>query len=43
MVELNETTISMAFAVVGVVGSIIWFILGWYGVRTLQDIREAVS
>ena len=43
MVELNETTIAMGFAVLGVVGSIVWFVLGWYGVRTLQDIRETVS
>lgn len=43
MVELNETTIGMAFAVVGVVATLIWYALAWYGITTLRDIRDAVS
>lgn len=43
MVELNETTIAMAFAVLGVIGSIIWYGLAWYGIRTLKDIRDALG
>lgn len=43
MVELNETTIAMAFAVFGVVGTIIWYGLALYGIRTLQDIRDALG
>lgn len=43
MVELNETTIAMGFAVLGIVGSIIWFALAMYGIRTLRDIRDALS
>lgn len=43
MIELNETTIAMTVAVLGVVGSIVWLVLGWYGIRTLRDIREAAS
>lgn len=43
MVELNETTIGLTFAVVGVVATIIWYGLALYGIRTLQDIRDALS
>lgn len=43
MVAINETTIGMAFAVLGVVSSIIWLVLAWYGLTTLQDIRDALG
>lgn len=33
----------MAFAVLGVVGTLVWYGLAWYGIRTLQDIRNAVN
>jgi len=43
MVELTETTIAMAAAVLGVLFSIVWVVLGWYGVRSLRDIRDALA
>lgn len=43
MVALNETTIGLAFAVFGVVATIIWYGLALYGIRTLQDIRDALG
>lgn len=43
MVELNETTIGMAFAVLGVVGSLIWYGLALYGIRTLKDVRDVFN
>lgn len=43
MVELNETTIGMAFAVLGVVATLIWYALALYGIRTLNDIRDALN
>lgn len=43
MVALNETTIGMAFAVIGVVATLIWYALAWYGITTLQDIRDAIE
>lgn len=43
MVALNETTIGMTFAVVGVVATLIWYALAWYGISTLQDIRDALD
>lgn len=43
MIELNETTIGIAFAVIGVVATIIWYGLALYGIRTLQDIRDALG
>lgn len=43
MIEFTETGIAMAFAFLGVVGSLIWYALAWYGIRTLQGIRDAVD
>lgn len=43
MIELTETTIATTFAVVGVVATIIWYGLALYGIRTLQDIRDALG
>lgn len=43
MVELNETTLAMAFAVLGVAFTIVWLALGLYGINTLRDIRDALS
>ncbi|MFB6081942.1 MAG: hypothetical protein ABEJ67_03885 [Halanaeroarchaeum sp.] len=43
MVALNETTIAMAFAVIGIVGSLVWFALGVSGLRILRDIRDGLS
>lgn len=43
MVALDETTIGLTFAVVGVLATIVWYGLAFYGIRTLQDIRDAVS
>lgn len=43
MVELNETTIAMAFAVLGVVGSLVWYGLALYGIHTLRDVRDALA
>lgn len=42
MVELDETTIGMAFAVLGVVATIIWYGLALYGIKTLKDVRDAI-
>jgi hypothetical protein len=30
-------------ALLGVVGSFIWFALAWYGLSTLRDIRDTVD
>lgn len=43
MIELTETTIAMTLALLGVVGTFIWYALAWYGISTLRDIREAVD
>lgn len=43
MVEFTETTVAMTFAMIGVVGTLVWYALAWYGIRTLQDVRETVS
>ena len=43
MVTLDETTIAMTFAVLGVVFSIVWLILGLYGINTLRDIRNRLK
>lgn len=42
MVEINETTIGMTFAILGVVFSIVWIALGLYGINSLREIREAL-
>lgn len=43
MVTLDETTIAMTFAVLGVVFTIAWLVLGIYGISTLRDIRERLG
>lgn len=43
MTELTETTIATALAVIGVVGTVIWYVMAWYGIRTLQELRDAVD
>lgn len=43
MVALNETTIAMTFAVLGVVFSVVWLVLALYGINTLRDIRDRMS
>jgi hypothetical protein len=43
MVVINETTIAMACAVLGVVFSVVWLALGLYGVNSLRDIREKLN
>ncbi|MFB6070427.1 MAG: hypothetical protein ABEJ76_05330 [Halanaeroarchaeum sp.] len=42
MFGLDESTIAMGFAVIGVLASIAWIALGVYGIRTLADLRDAV-
>lgn len=43
MIELTESTIAMALASLGVVGTLVWYVLAWYGLRTLRDVREALD
>lgn len=43
MIELTETTIGMAFAVVGIVGTVLWYGLALYGIKTLRDVRDTVD
>jgi HAMP domain-containing protein len=43
MIELTETTMAMMLAFLGVVGTLIWYALAWYGISTLRDIRNAVD
>lgn len=43
MPPLDETTLGLTFAVIGVVATLIWYGLAWYGISTLQDIRDALA
>lgn len=43
MVVINETTIGLTFAVLAVVFSIVWLVLGLYGVNSLRDIRDKLN
>lgn len=43
MTELSEPTIAMAFGVVGVIGTLIWYALAWYGISIGRDLREAIG
>lgn len=43
MVEINETTIGLTFALIGVVFSVAWLVLGLYGISSLRDIRAALA
>ncbi|ELZ20597.1 hypothetical protein C475_20078 [Halosimplex carlsbadense 2-9-1] len=43
MVAIDETTLGLAFAVLGVVFSIAWLALGLYGINSLREIRSALA
>jgi len=43
MVVINETTIAMAAAVLGVVFSVMWLALGLYGINSLRNIRDKLN
>jgi hypothetical protein len=43
MVAINETTIGLTFAVLGVVFSVAWQILGLYGINSLREIKEKLD
>lgn len=43
MVAINETTIAMTFAVLGVVFSVVWLVLALYGINALRDIRNRLG
>lgn len=40
--QLDETTIAMAFALLGVVFSVAWLALGLYGIQSVRDLRDAI-
>jgi hypothetical protein len=42
MVAIDETTIGIAFAVLGVVFSIAWLALGLYGINSIRELRDAI-
>lgn len=42
MVAIDETTIGLTFAVLGIVFSVIWLALGLYGINTLRDVRNVL-
>jgi hypothetical protein len=43
MVAINETTIAMTCAVLGVVFSVAWLALGLYGINSLRDIKDKLN
>jgi len=43
MVTIDETTLGLTFAVLGVVFSLAWLVLGLYGISTLRDIRDRLN
>ena len=43
MVQIDETTLALTFAVVGVLFSIAWLVLGLYGIDSLRDIRNHIA
>lgn len=43
MVAINETTIGLTFAVLGVVFSVAWLVLGLYGINSLRDIKKSLE
>lgn len=43
MVALNETTIGLAFAVIGIVATFVWYGLALYGIKSLRDVKEAIG
>lgn len=42
MIELNETTLGVAFAVLGLISTVVMFGLALYGIKSLQDVRDAL-
>lgn len=40
--QVDETTIAMTFAVLGVLFSIAWVALGLYGIHSIRDLADAV-
>lgn len=40
---VSETTIAMGFAVLGVLGSLVWYALAWYGIKSVRDLRKAIE
>jgi len=43
MVQIDETTLGLTFAVLGVLFSIVWLVLGLYGIDSLRDIRNHLA
>lgn len=43
MIEDTETTIAVLMATLGILGTLGWYALAWYGIRTLQDVRVAIE
>ncbi|SEN31156.1 hypothetical protein SAMN05216388_1002290 [Halorientalis persicus] len=43
MVAINETTLGLTFAVLGVVFSVAWLLLGLYGINSLREIKEKLD
>jgi hypothetical protein len=43
MIQLTETTAAMALAALGVVGTLGWYALAWYGIGTLREVRDALA
>ena len=40
---LTETNVAMVFALLGVVFSVAWLVLGLYGIQSLRDIKGALE
>ena len=43
MLTINETTLGLTFAVLGVVFSVAWLILGLYGINSLREIKDKLD
>lgn len=43
MVAINETTLGLTFAVLGVVFSVVWLVLGLYGINGLRELVDALQ
>jgi hypothetical protein len=43
MVPINETTLGLTFAVLGVVFSVAWLVLGLYGINSLREIKAKLD
>lgn len=42
MIQLSEPRIAVAFGVVGVIGTLVWYAVVWYGISIGRELREAV-